>query len=123
MPLPVNPKVLTRLQRTLAPEVYSQVEEQLRARAVDDNQNQNQNQGGTEELAQLKPDVLKELTMGLRPGDLRPGEEQMDNQNQNQGKLAELMKLKPEMLRQLRVGLRGEQAMDNQNQNQGKQPE
>ena len=107
-------RFLDVVKGVVAPEVYSQISARLHEATVDDNQNVNQNSGLTEELAQLKPAVLREIVIGSHLGD-----EQMDNQNQNQGKLAELLQLKPDVLRQLRVTLRGEEVMDNQNQNQG----
>jgi ribosomal protein S6 len=106
-------RFLDTIREVVSPEVFTQISARLKDAAVDDNQNQNQNQG-LEDMAQLKPAVLREIAFGSSPG-----EEVMDNQNQNQGKLAELMKLKPDVLRQLRVTLRGEEVMDNQNQNQG----
>ena len=105
-------RVLDSIREVVSPEVFSQISARLKDAELDDNQNQNQ--GLTEEMAQLKPAVLREIVFGGKPG-----EEVMDNQNQNQGKLAELLKLKPDVLRQLRVSLRGEEVMDNQNQNQG----
>ena len=105
-------KVLSVI-KDAAPEVYAQISAALTQAALDDNVNNNQN-SGIEELAQLKPSVLREITIGSNLGD-----EAMDNQNQNQGKLADLLKLKPDALRQIRISLRGEEAMDNQNQNQG----
>ncbi|MCL6707304.1 hypothetical protein M8R20_09860 [Pseudomonas sp. R2.Fl] len=79
--------------------------------------NQNQNQGGLEEIANMKPEVLRSIGFGLG----QPGEEVMDNQNQNQGKLEELLRMKPAALQNLRSVLMnpGEEVMDNQNQNQG----
>lgn len=109
-------RLLDNIREIVSPEVFNQISARLDTAAVDDNQNVNQNQGLTEEMAQLKPAILREIVFGSRPG-----EEVMDNQNQNQGKLAELLKLKPEVIRQLRVTLRGEEVMDNQNQNQGTQ--
>jgi hypothetical protein len=107
---------LEDLHGKLSPELYSQVESQLKGSGEEVSDNQNQNQGVTEDLANLKPDVLREITVGTISG----GEEVMDNQNQNQGKLDDLLKLKPDVLRRLRVALRsGEEVMDNQNQNQG----
>jgi hypothetical protein len=107
-------RLLDTIREVVSPEVFSQISAGLKNAAIDDNQNQNQNAGVTEEMANLKPAILREIVFGSRPG-----EEVMDNQNQNQGKLAELLQLKPEVLRQLRVTLRGEEVMDNQNQNQG----
>lgn len=109
-------RVLEHVREIVAPEVFSQISARIKEAEIDDNQNQNQNVGVTEDMAQLKPAVLREIVFGSQPG-----EEVMDNQNQNQGKLAELLKLKPDVLRQLRVTLRGEEVMDNQNQNQGNQ--
>lgn len=105
-------RVLERIREIVSPEVFAQISARLKDAEVADNQNQNQ--GVTEDMAQLKPAILREIIFGSRSG-----EEVMDNQNQNQGKLAELLKLKPDVLRQLRVTLRGEEVMDNQNQNQG----
>src|SRR3990167_7162082 len=80
--------------------------------------NHNQNQGGLEEIANMKPEVLRSIGFG-RGG--TPGEEVMDNQNQNQGKLEDLLRMKPAALQSLRSVLLspGEEVMDNQNQNQG----
>lgn len=80
--------------------------------------NQNQNQGGLEELATMKPEVLRSLGVGLGAA---KGDEVMDNQNQNQSKIDDLMKMKPAVLQNIRSVLfdHGNEAMDNQNQNQG----
>lgn len=110
-------RVLSVIRDVASPEVYSQISAALTQAALDDNNNVNQN-SGIEELAQLKPSLLREITIGANLGD-----EAMDNQNQNQGKLADLLKLKPDALRQIRISLRGEEAMDNQNQNQGSSAE
>jgi hypothetical protein len=107
-------KVLEKIRDVVSPEIYNRISARLQEAAADDNQNQNQNKGLSEDLSQLKPNVLREIVFGSHAGT-----EAMDNQNQNQGKLEELLKLKPEVLRQLRVTLRGEEVMDNQNQNQG----
>lgn len=106
-------RVLSLIKEVATPEVYSQLSAAVTQAALDDNNNVNQN-SGIEELAQLKPSLLREITIGSNLGD-----EAMDNQNQNQGRLADLLKLKPDTLRQIRISLRGEEAMDNQNQNQG----
>jgi hypothetical protein len=105
-------RLLGNIREIVSPEVFSQISARLKETEADDNQNQNQGVG--EDMAALKPAVLREIVFGAKPG-----EEVMDNQNQNQGKLADLLKLKPDVLRQLRVTLRGEEVMDNQNQNQG----
>jgi hypothetical protein len=110
-------RVLARIKDVATPEVYAQISAHLSQAALDDNNNVNQN-SGLEELALLKPSLLREITIGSNLGD-----EAMDNQNQNQGRLADLLKLKPDALRQIRISLRGEEAMDNQNQNQGSAPE
>jgi hypothetical protein len=110
-------RVLARIREVATPEVYAQISAHLGQAALDDNNNVNQN-SGVEELAMLKPSLLREITIGSNLGD-----EAMDNQNQNQGRLADLLKLKPDALRQIRISLRGEEAMDNQNQNQGSVPE
>ena len=113
---PKTERMLSRIQEVVSPEIYSQIAAHL-TEAADGNQNQNQNRG-LEELAKLKPSMLREITLGSNLGD-----EAMDNQNQNQGRLADMLQLKPETLRQIRISLRGEEAMDNQNQNQGSQAE
>jgi len=79
--------------------------------------NQNQNQGSLEEIAKMKPEVLRTVGIGMIGG----GEEVMDNQNQNQGKMEDLLRMKPAALQNLRSVLvgGGEEVMDNQNQNQG----
>lgn len=107
-------RFLDAVKEVVAPEVFTQISTRMKEATLDDNQNQNQNAGLTEDLAQLKPAVLREIVITSSAGD-----ELMDNQNQNQGKLADLLRLKPDVLRQLRVALRGEEVMDNQNQNQG----
>jgi hypothetical protein len=111
--------LLDMLKEKLNPELVTQ----MHAGLPDDfalADNQNQNQGGLENLANMKPEVLRNLGLGLGR---RPGEEVMDNQNQNQGKLEDLMKMKPAVLQNLRSVLLnpGEEVMDNQNQNQGSQ--
>jgi hypothetical protein len=111
--------LLDQLKETLHPELVRQIHTQL----PDDfalADNQNQNQGGLEDIAGMKPEVLRTLGIGL--GRVA-GEEAMDNQNQNQGKLEELLKMKPAALQNLRSVLLspGEEVMDNQNQNQGTQ--
>jgi hypothetical protein len=111
---PRTERVLARIRDVVAPEIYLQISARLQETGADDNQNQNS--GLTDELASLKPAVLREIAITSHTGT-----EAMDNQNQNQGKLAELLHLKPEVLRQLRTTLRGEAVMDNQNQNQGTQ--
>jgi hypothetical protein len=105
--------ILSRIKEVTTPEVYQQISTHLRAEAADDTNNVNQNRLSAE-MTRVKPAVLKEITMGVIPG-----QENMDNQNQNQGSLEDLVSMKPEALRQLRVSLRGEEFMDNQNQNQG----
>ena len=112
-------KALEKIRSRVSPEVYSQVESQLgRPGGEELMDNQNQNQGAHDALAQLKPDVLRQVIFPLGGSD-----EAESNQNQNQGRLDELLKLKPDVLRQVRAGLRGisrgEEVMDNQNQNQG----
>lgn len=106
--------LVAQLKEKLHPELVRQISTQL----PDDfalADNQNQNQGGLEEIANIKPEVLRNIGIG------RAGEEVMDNQNQNQGKLEELMRMKPAALQTLRNVLLspGEEVMDNQNQNQG----
>ena len=114
-------ELLEQLQGLVSPKIFSQVSSQLDpgGSVASDNQNQNQNQGREEEFAKLKPDILREITIGSSLED-----ELSANQNQNQGKLAELLKLKPDVLRQMRISLRGgAEVMDNQNQNQGRTAE
>jgi len=73
--------LLTTLKDSLHPELVRQLHVGLPDDfAVADNQNQNQ--GGLEEMANIKPEVLRSIGFGL--GGAR-GEEVMDNQNQNQG--------------------------------------
>ena len=108
--------LLATLSKTLSPEIVELVAAHIPGDAVFAD-NQNQNQGGLEDFAKLKPEVLRSLAIP------RPGSEAMDNQNQNQGKLEDLVKLKPSVLQEVRVALSGsEDAMDNQNQNQGSVP-
>jgi len=107
------------LKEKLHPELIRQIHASLPEDfALADNQNQNQ--GGLEEFANMKPEVLRSIGIGLGRA---PGEEVMDNQNQNQGKLEDLMRIKPAALQNLRSVLLnpGEEVMDNQNQNQGTQ--
>ncbi len=111
--------LLETLKETLHPELVRQIQAGLPDDfAVADNQNINQ--GGLEEIAGMKPEVLRSLGIGLG-GTL--GEEAMDNQNQNQGKLEDLMRMKPAALESLRSVLLnpGNEVLDNQNQNQGTQ--
>lgn len=108
--------IIDKLKEKLHPELVRQLSVGL----PDDfalADNQNQNQGGLEELASMKPEVLRNIGFGLG----QPGEEVMDNQNQNQGKLEDLMRMKPAALQNLRSVLLnpGQEVMDNQNQNQG----
>jgi hypothetical protein len=111
------------LLETLKEKLHPQLVRQIQADLPDDfavADNQNQNQGGLEEIANMKPEVLRSIGFGI--GAAR-GEEVMDNQNQNQGKLEDLMRMKPAALESLRTVLLnpGDEAMDNQNQNQGTQ--
>jgi hypothetical protein len=109
--------LVEQLKERLHPELVRQISAQL----PDDfalADNQNQNQGGLEDIANIKPEVLRNLGIGFGG---RAGDEVMDNQNQNQGKLEELLRMKPAALQTLRSVLLnpGDEVMDNQNQNQG----
>lgn len=108
--------VLNALKDSLAPTILREIEASL----PDDfalADNQNQNQGNLEEISKMKPEILREVGIGL----IGDGEAVMDNQNQNQGKMEDLLSLKPAALQNLKSVLMGggEEVMDNQNQNQG----
>jgi hypothetical protein len=113
------------LVETLRDKLHPNLVREIAAALPDDfalADNQNQNQGGLEEIARLKPEILRSIgILGVGMG--QPGEEVMDNQNQNQGKMEDLMRMKPVELQSLRTILLGggEEVMDNQNQNQGAQ--
>jgi hypothetical protein len=109
-------RIIGTLKESLHPNLVREIEAAL----PDDfalADNQNQNQGNLEEIARMKPEVLR--TVGI--GAIDRGEGAMDNQNQNQGKMEDLLNLKPAALQNLRSILigGGEEVMDNQNQNQG----
>lgn len=75
--------VLGAIKDNLAPTLIREIEASL----PDDftlSDNQNQNQGNMEEIAKMKPEILREVVLGY----VGSGEEVMDNQNQNQGSQA-----------------------------------
>jgi hypothetical protein len=111
--------LLKQLKDHVQPELVRQLEGALPGEfALADNQNQNQ--GGLEEMATMKPEILRNLGMGFT----RAEGVADDNQNQNQGKLEDLLNMKPAALENVRRVLLapGEEVMDNQNQNQGTTP-
>ena len=109
-------KVLELLTDNLSPALLREIDASLPEDfALSDNQNQNQ--GSLEEMSRMKPDILREVGIGVIGTD----QEAMDNQNQNQGRMEDLLGMKPAALQNLKSVLMGggEEVMDNQNQNQG----